>query len=155
MGKLETHCVHCCGGWVVLVLCTTKEIWNKQKGVAAVEAGSPQPKRTENWNWKIPILEMTYTKQSKNVRCFNKKKEHIYDFICKASKCMLCMCCGRESRYLLLLTENYGGLHILTDNLLAEQAVVPIFGSSFPKDQEYTQVVPLLPWLDLEIVPML
>ncbi|XP_070197743.1 E3 ubiquitin-protein ligase rnf213-alpha-like isoform X2 [Littorina saxatilis] len=45
-----------------------------------------------------------------------------------------------EGRYLLLLTENYGGLHILTDNLLAKQSVVPIFGSSFPRDQEYTQV---------------
>ena len=55
-----------------------------------------------------------------------------------------CIFCLRESRYLLLLTENYGGLHILTDNLLAKQTVVPIFGSSFPKDQEYTQVIILL-----------
>ncbi|KAK7465937.1 hypothetical protein BaRGS_00037515, partial [Batillaria attramentaria] len=45
-----------------------------------------------------------------------------------------------ESRYVLLLTENYGGLHILTDILLANETVVPIFGSSFPKDQEYTQI---------------
>ncbi|PVD28712.1 hypothetical protein C0Q70_11306 [Pomacea canaliculata] len=45
-----------------------------------------------------------------------------------------------ESRYLLLLTENYGGLTILFDNLLANEQVVPIFGSSFPKDQEYTQI---------------
>ena len=46
----------------------------------------------------------------------------------------------RESRYLLLLTENYGGLTILSENLLAGRHVVRIFGSSFPKDQEYTQV---------------
>ena len=46
----------------------------------------------------------------------------------------------RESRYLLLLTENYGGLSILSENLLAGRHVVRIFGSSFPKDQEYTQV---------------
>ena len=46
----------------------------------------------------------------------------------------------RESRYLLLLTENYGGLTILSENLLAGRRVVRIFGSSFPKDQEYTQV---------------
>jgi hypothetical protein len=45
-----------------------------------------------------------------------------------------------ETRYLLLLTENYGGLGILSENLLADQDVVPIFGSSFPRDQEYTQV---------------
>ncbi|KAL8623379.1 hypothetical protein ACOMHN_065913 [Nucella lapillus] len=47
---------------------------------------------------------------------------------------------GGDSRYLLLLTENYGGLSILSENLLADRKVVPIFGSSFPKDQEYTQV---------------
>ncbi|KAK7107714.1 hypothetical protein V1264_015588 [Littorina saxatilis] len=47
---------------------------------------------------------------------------------------------GGESRYLLLLTENYGGLTILSENLLADRRVVPIFGSSFPKDQEYTQI---------------
>ena len=50
------------------------------------------------------------------------------------------VCTSRESRYLLLLTENYGGLRILTDNLLNGRDIVPIFGSSFPKDQEYTQV---------------
>ncbi|XP_076466869.1 E3 ubiquitin-protein ligase rnf213-alpha-like [Babylonia areolata] len=47
---------------------------------------------------------------------------------------------GGETRYLLLLTENYGGLSILSENLLADRRVVPIFGSSFPKDQEYTQI---------------
>ncbi|KAK7488216.1 hypothetical protein BaRGS_00020523, partial [Batillaria attramentaria] len=48
---------------------------------------------------------------------------------------------GSETRYLLLLTENYGGLNILLENLLADcRRVVPIFGSSFPKDQEYTKI---------------
>ncbi|XP_041346956.1 E3 ubiquitin-protein ligase rnf213-alpha-like, partial [Gigantopelta aegis] len=46
---------------------------------------------------------------------------------------------GSESRYLLLLTENYGALGIL-QQLLGQRRVITIFGSSFPKDQEYTQV---------------
>ncbi|XP_046556283.1 E3 ubiquitin-protein ligase rnf213-alpha-like [Haliotis rubra] len=45
-----------------------------------------------------------------------------------------------ESRYLLLLTENYGALSILQQEILARHKVIVIFGSSFPKDQEYTQV---------------
>ncbi|VDI21571.1 Hypothetical predicted protein, partial [Mytilus galloprovincialis] len=44
-----------------------------------------------------------------------------------------------ESRYLLLLVENYGALAILQQELLAINNVVVIFGSSFPSDQEYTQ----------------
>ena len=46
-----------------------------------------------------------------------------------------------ENRYLLILTENYAALPIMQQHLLrtAEDAVV-IFGSSFPNDQEYTQV---------------
>ena len=46
-----------------------------------------------------------------------------------------------ENRYLLILTENYAALPIMQQLLLrtAENAVV-IFGSSFPNDQEYTQV---------------
>lgn len=48
---------------------------------------------------------------------------------------------NRESRYLLVLTENYGALPIVQQELhqKGEEPVV-IFGSSFPKDQEYTQV---------------
>ena len=48
---------------------------------------------------------------------------------------------NRESRYLLVLTENYGALPIVQQELYqkGEEPVV-IFGSSFPKDQEYTQV---------------
>ncbi|XP_041354620.1 E3 ubiquitin-protein ligase rnf213-alpha-like [Gigantopelta aegis] len=46
---------------------------------------------------------------------------------------------GSENRYLLLLTENYGALGIL-QQMLSKHRVVTIFGSSFPKDQEYTQV---------------
>ena len=60
-------------------------------------------------------------------------------------------CCGwftklmsyffSENRYLLILTENYAALPIMQQHLLktADDAVV-IFGSSFPNDQEYTQV---------------
>ncbi|XP_078736318.1 E3 ubiquitin-protein ligase rnf213-alpha-like [Lampetra fluviatilis] len=47
-----------------------------------------------------------------------------------------------ECRYLLLLTQNYSALSILQqdDSLgLADGAEI-IFGSSFPRDQEYTQV---------------
>ncbi|KAK3588412.1 hypothetical protein CHS0354_015933 [Potamilus streckersoni] len=45
-----------------------------------------------------------------------------------------------ESRYLLLLTENYGALTILQQQILNIQDAIIIFGSSFPSDQEYTQV---------------
>ena len=56
----------------------------------------------------------------------------------------------RESRYLLVLTENYAALPIVLKELLrtgdetrpGDEPVV-IFGSSFPKDQEYTQVLTL------------
>ncbi|KAJ7339384.1 hypothetical protein OS493_005779 [Desmophyllum pertusum] len=46
-----------------------------------------------------------------------------------------------ENRYLLILTENYAALPIMQQHLLktADDAVV-IFGSSFPYDQEYTQI---------------
>ncbi|XP_062574164.1 E3 ubiquitin-protein ligase rnf213-alpha-like [Saccostrea cucullata] len=59
---------------------------------------------------------------------------------------------GREdgSRYLLLLTKNYESFSVLQHKLSAttkrhqmhdeKQTVVTIFGSSFPCDQEYTQV---------------
>lgn len=61
----------------------------------------------------------------------------------------------RENRYLLFLTENYAALHILHHYLTdALKTVSPsnkaasgmnsepfvLFGSSFPKDKEYTQV---------------
>ena len=45
-----------------------------------------------------------------------------------------------ESRYLLLLTKNYAALNIIRQRILADEDPVIIFGSSFPKDQEYTQV---------------
>ena len=49
---------------------------------------------------------------------------------------------SRESRYLLILTENYAALPIIQRQLLKEEDdAVVIFGSSFPKDQEYTQVL--------------
>ncbi|CAG2226879.1 RNF213 [Mytilus edulis] len=45
-----------------------------------------------------------------------------------------------ETRYLLLLTENYGDLAILQQKISSMHNAVVIFGSSFPSDQEYTQV---------------
>ncbi|XP_018410442.1 PREDICTED: LOW QUALITY PROTEIN: E3 ubiquitin-protein ligase RNF213-like [Nanorana parkeri] len=46
-----------------------------------------------------------------------------------------------DCRYLLILTKNYAGLQILQQAFLKEnQQPEIIFGSSFPKDQEYTQV---------------
>uniref|UniRef100_G1KRE3 RING-type E3 ubiquitin transferase n=1 Tax=Anolis carolinensis TaxID=28377 RepID=G1KRE3_ANOCA len=46
-----------------------------------------------------------------------------------------------ECRYLLLLTENYVALQILQQAFFKDsQQPEIIFGSSFPKDQEYTQI---------------
>ncbi|XP_064635715.1 E3 ubiquitin-protein ligase RNF213-like isoform X3 [Lineus longissimus] len=45
-----------------------------------------------------------------------------------------------ESRYLLILTENYAALGILKKDLLNMEDFIAIFGSSFRSDQEYTQV---------------
>ncbi|XP_073505879.1 E3 ubiquitin-protein ligase RNF213 isoform X2 [Phyllobates terribilis] len=46
-----------------------------------------------------------------------------------------------ESRYLLILTKNYAALQILQQAFINEnQTPEIIFGSSFPKDQEYTQI---------------
>lgn len=46
-----------------------------------------------------------------------------------------------ESRYLLVLTRNYVALQILQQSFFSEgQQPEIIFGSSFPQDQEYTQI---------------
>ncbi|XP_033923494.1 LOW QUALITY PROTEIN: E3 ubiquitin-protein ligase RNF213 [Melopsittacus undulatus] len=46
-----------------------------------------------------------------------------------------------DCRYLLILTENYAALQILQQVFFtARQQPEIIFGSSFPKDQEYTQI---------------
>ncbi|XP_076856258.1 E3 ubiquitin-protein ligase rnf213-alpha-like isoform X2 [Brachyhypopomus gauderio] len=46
-----------------------------------------------------------------------------------------------DCRYLLILTKNFAGLHILQQNFFSDNNLPEIiFGSSFPKDQEYTQV---------------
>ncbi|XP_065826351.1 E3 ubiquitin-protein ligase RNF213-like isoform X2 [Oscarella lobularis] len=48
---------------------------------------------------------------------------------------------SEESRYLLLLTENYAALTIVRQRfLVGDEDPVIIFGSSFSKDQEYTQI---------------
>ncbi|XP_061169263.1 E3 ubiquitin-protein ligase RNF213-like isoform X1 [Saccostrea echinata] len=45
-----------------------------------------------------------------------------------------------DTRYLLLLTENYGALTVLQQKIQTMKNAITIFGSSFPSDQEYTQV---------------
>uniref|UniRef100_A0A8C6CC37 E3 ubiquitin-protein ligase RNF213 n=1 Tax=Monodon monoceros TaxID=40151 RepID=A0A8C6CC37_MONMO len=45
-----------------------------------------------------------------------------------------------ESRYLLVLTRNYVALQILQQAFFSADQPEIIFGSSFPKDQEYTQI---------------
>lgn len=46
-----------------------------------------------------------------------------------------------DCRYLLILTKNFAGLQILQQNIFMDNNLPEIiFGSSFPKDQEYTQV---------------
>nr|XP_034315108.1 E3 ubiquitin-protein ligase rnf213-alpha-like isoform X1 [Crassostrea gigas] len=45
----------------------------------------------------------------------------------------------KDSRYLLLLTENFGALTVLQQKILKMDAIT-IFGSSFRSDQEYTQI---------------
>ncbi|XP_021359260.1 E3 ubiquitin-protein ligase rnf213-alpha-like isoform X2 [Mizuhopecten yessoensis] len=49
---------------------------------------------------------------------------------------------GLENRYLLLLTENYSFLSMLQHQILTVKnlRLTTLFGSSFPKDQEYTQI---------------
>uniref|UniRef100_A0A1I8JAF5 RING-type domain-containing protein n=1 Tax=Macrostomum lignano TaxID=282301 RepID=A0A1I8JAF5_9PLAT len=46
---------------------------------------------------------------------------------------------GPDQRYLLLIAENYSGVKLLKQ-LLSNVELKIIFGSSFPKDQEYTTV---------------
>ncbi|XP_070707447.1 E3 ubiquitin-protein ligase rnf213-beta [Pempheris klunzingeri] len=50
---------------------------------------------------------------------------------------------NQESRYLLLLTTNNAALHIIQQQIFAKGDYSPpeiIFGSGFPKDQEYAQI---------------
>ncbi|KAK6320904.1 hypothetical protein J4Q44_G00078800 [Coregonus suidteri] len=50
-------------------------------------------------------------------------------------------CQDEECRYLLVLTKNYAALQILQQTFFSDQSHPEIiFGSSFPKDQEYTQI---------------
>ena len=45
-----------------------------------------------------------------------------------------------ETRYLLLLTKNNAALRIIEEHDLIEAHHSVIYGSSFPHDQEYTQI---------------
>ncbi|XP_028991062.2 E3 ubiquitin-protein ligase rnf213-beta [Betta splendens] len=49
---------------------------------------------------------------------------------------------SQESRYLLLLTTNNAALHILQQQMFSNGDSTPeiVFGSGFPKDQEYAQI---------------
>ncbi|KAM6951514.1 E3 ubiquitin-protein ligase rnf213-beta [Aplochiton taeniatus] len=50
---------------------------------------------------------------------------------------------SQECRYLLLLTTNNAALHILQQRVFARREHIPpeiVFGSGFPKDQEYAQI---------------
>ncbi|XP_071342169.1 E3 ubiquitin-protein ligase rnf213-alpha-like isoform X2 [Trachinotus anak] len=49
-------------------------------------------------------------------------------------------CQVEENRYLLILTKNYAALQILQQVFSHQIHPEIIFGSSFPKDQEYTQI---------------
>ena len=60
-----------------------------------------------------------------------------------------CLCCSRtpevkrcqDNRYLLIMTEKYSSLPIIKGMELDDRENLSIiFGSSFPKDQEFTQV---------------
>ena len=46
----------------------------------------------------------------------------------------------RENRYLLFVTENNSALRILQAHLLSGETPYIVYGSSFPRDQEYTQL---------------
>ena len=55
----------------------------------------------------------------------------------------------RENRYLLLLTENYSALRILQQTDLTDRDPVILFGSSFPEDINYTQVINMFTCIEL------
>ena len=61
-----------------------------------------------------------------------------------------CLCCAntperkrcQDNRYLLIMTEKYSSLPIIKGMELDDpENLNIIFGSSFPKDQEFTQVL--------------
>ncbi|XP_052086034.1 E3 ubiquitin-protein ligase RNF213-like [Mytilus californianus] len=71
------------------------------------------------------------------------EEETEYDPECSSTGMIKACLSGQadsESRYLLLLTENYGALSILQQKIFSMHNAEVIFGSSFPSDQEYTQV---------------
>ncbi|XP_045839965.1 E3 ubiquitin-protein ligase RNF213 isoform X2 [Meles meles] len=77
-------------------------------------------------------------KCSEEVSTMQLIQENMYSDLQKASGKELD---GSESRYLLVLTRNYAALQVLQQTFFREdQQPEIIFGSSFPRDQEYTQV---------------
>lgn len=73
-------------------------------------------------------------KTLKNFKLYNDSTFRHVRWCCNEN----CLC--SETRYLLLLTENYGDLTVLQQKILAMHSAIVIFGSSFPGDQEYTKV---------------
>ncbi|XP_032177877.1 E3 ubiquitin-protein ligase RNF213 isoform X3 [Mustela erminea] len=77
-------------------------------------------------------------KCSEEVSTMQLIRENMYSDLQKASGKELD---GSESRYLLVLTRNYAALQVLQQTFFKEDRQPEIiFGSSFPRDQEYTQV---------------
>ncbi|XP_072560845.1 E3 ubiquitin-protein ligase rnf213-alpha isoform X2 [Paramormyrops kingsleyae] len=71
---------------------------------------------------------------------FHSKQENI-DKIELVRQNILSVGQDEECRYLLVLTKNYAALQILQQSFFTERDQPEImFGSSFPKDQEYTQI---------------
>ena len=71
------------------------------------------------------------------------KEDAYYSYSYSIDKYSFTSC--RENRYLLFLTENYAALDILhhyinMDSDGAKNKPYILFGSSFPKEKEYTQV---------------
>ncbi|XP_018410445.1 PREDICTED: E3 ubiquitin-protein ligase RNF213-like [Nanorana parkeri] len=80
---------------------------------------------------EVNALEIFLGDESRNIECSNTIDLVMENIRSDSDDC----------RYLLILTKNYAGLQILQQAFLKEnQQPEIIFGSSFPKDQEYTQV---------------
>ncbi|XP_063441660.1 E3 ubiquitin-protein ligase rnf213-alpha-like [Mytilus trossulus] len=91
----------------------------------------------------VQPVDIFYKKLAHLVDKYDKRRENDPD--CTPAGMIQACLTGKdtsisETRYLLLLTENYGALTILQQKIFTMENAVVIFGSSFPSDQEYTQV---------------
>ena len=88
----------------------------------------------------VPDQSQPWTSNLRRVRNIYRERWSSYDVKWSCSIAFFIVL-NRESRYLLVLTENCAALPIVEEKLLKKgDDPVIIFGSSFPKDQEYTQV---------------